>query len=90
VLFNENVLQSVFEKKRANFTHERRTMQAAIVTTVKSAQDVLESWIFYHLHIGFRLVILFFDDPEEANFWNDYFDERVFMLSSLVINSNRF
>jgi hypothetical protein len=37
----------------------------AIVATVRDAADVLESFIAYHLAIGFAHIFLFFDDPAD-------------------------
>ena len=39
--------------------------QAAIVTTLKDAGEVLDSFIAYHLAIGFAHIFLFFDDPAD-------------------------
>ena len=38
---------------------------AAIVTTLKNADHVLDSFIAYHLAIGFEHIFLFFDDPAD-------------------------
>jgi hypothetical protein len=45
--------------------HQRT--QAAIVTTLKNAGDVLDSFIAYHLAIGFAHIFLFFDDPSDPD-----------------------
>ncbi|ETX07276.1 glycosyltransferase family 2 protein [Candidatus Entotheonella palauensis] len=37
----------------------------AIATTLRNADDVLDSFIHYHQAIGFDHLFLFFDDPEE-------------------------
>ena len=37
----------------------------AIVSTVRDAGDVLDSFVRYHLAIGFELLFLFFDDPDD-------------------------
>ena len=42
--------------------------QAAIVTTLKNAGEVLDSFIAYHLAIGFAHLFLFFDDPDDPDF----------------------
>ena len=42
--------------------------QAAIVTTLKNAGNVLDSFIAYHLAIGFAHLFLFFDDPADPDF----------------------
>lgn len=40
-------------------------MKIAIVTTVRAANNLLESFLDYHLSIGFDRIYLFFDDPKE-------------------------
>jgi len=40
---------------------------AAIVTTLKNAGAVIDSFIAYHLAIGFERLYLFFDDPRDAD-----------------------
>ncbi len=37
--------------------------RSAIVTTLRDADDVLDSFVTYHLGIGFDHIFLFFDDP---------------------------
>jgi hypothetical protein len=46
-----------------------RRAQAAIVTTLKNAGNVLDSFIAYHLAIGFAHIFLFFDDPADPDLW---------------------
>ena len=41
--------------------------QAAIVTTLKNAGAVLDSFVAYHLAIGFTHLFLFFDDPDDPD-----------------------
>ncbi len=41
--------------------------RVAIVTTLRNAEPVLNSFITYHLAIGFDHLILFFDDPDDAS-----------------------
>lgn len=41
--------------------------RAAIVTTLRNAGPVLDSFIAYHLAIGFAHMFLFFDDPADAD-----------------------
>jgi len=41
------------------------TPRPAIVATVRDAADVLDSFIRYHLAIGFAQIYLFFDDPAD-------------------------
>jgi len=38
---------------------------AVIATTLKNAEHVLDSFIAYHLAIGFEHIFLFFDDPAD-------------------------
>lgn len=45
----------------------RHKGQAAIVTTLRNAGAVLDSFIAYHLAIGFARIYLFFDDSEDPN-----------------------
>lgn len=40
---------------------------AAIVTTLRNAGNILDSFIAYHLAIGFRRIYLFFDDPADPD-----------------------
>ena len=40
-------------------------MRAAMVTTLRGAAPVLDSFIRYHLALGFAQLYLFFDDPED-------------------------
>eukprot|EP01126_Amoeba_proteus_P008294 TRINITY_DN1305_c0_g2_i13.p1 TRINITY_DN1305_c0_g2~~TRINITY_DN1305_c0_g2_i13.p1 ORF type:complete len:100 (-),score=10.03 TRINITY_DN1305_c0_g2_i13:561-860(-) len=40
---------------------------AGIVTTLKGAKSTLESWLYYHLSIGFDKIFLFFDDPNDPS-----------------------
>ena len=40
---------------------------AAIVTTLRNAGPVLDSFIAYHLAIGFQHIFLFFDDPADPD-----------------------
>ena len=39
--------------------------RAAIATTLRNAEPVLESFIVYHLSVGFEHLFLFFDDPSD-------------------------
>jgi hypothetical protein len=41
--------------------------RAAIVTTLRNAEAVLDSFIAYHLAIGFDHIFLFFDDPADRD-----------------------
>jgi hypothetical protein len=41
--------------------------RAAIVTTLRNAGNVLDSFITYHLAIGFGRIYLFFDDPADPD-----------------------
>src|SRR5215469_6029626 len=41
--------------------------RAAIVTTLRNAGSVLDSFIGYHLSIGFGHLYLFFDDPNDPD-----------------------
>jgi hypothetical protein len=41
-------------------------MKAAIATTFKDAGSCLDTFVEYHLSIGFDYILLFFDDPEES------------------------
>ncbi len=41
--------------------------RAAIVTTLRNASSVLDSFINYHLSIGFSHIYLFFDDPNDPD-----------------------
>jgi hypothetical protein len=47
--------------------NERQKMdqKIAIVTTLKGGRDVLDSFLTYHLALGFTHIFLFFDDPED-------------------------
>lgn len=42
-------------------------VKAGIVSTVRGVEDVLESFLAYHLGIGFDHVFLFFDDPKDPS-----------------------
>src|SRR5205807_846691 len=42
-------------------------VRAAICTTLRNAGPVLESFIAYHLAIGFERLYLFFDDPTDPD-----------------------
>lgn len=42
------------------------TQTAAIVTTLRNAGATLDSFIKYHLSVGFSHIFLFFDDPDDA------------------------
>src|SRR5262245_29586539 len=44
--------------------------RAAIVTTLTDAELVIDSFIAYHLAIGFDHLFLFFDDPADPSFHN--------------------
>src|SRR5881227_2033303 len=44
-----------------------RKTRAAIVTTLRDADRVLDSFIRYHLLIGFEQIFLFFDDPHDPS-----------------------
>lgn len=50
---------------------------AGIVTTLRCGQDIVESWVLYHLHLGFDRLFLFFDEPSEADEWSNFFNEKV-------------
>ena len=39
----------------------------AVVTTLRDAQPVIDSFIQYHLHIGFDKIYLFFDDKDDPS-----------------------
>jgi hypothetical protein len=41
--------------------------RAAIVTTLRDADPVIDSFIIYHLLIGFDHIFLFFDDPRDPS-----------------------
>ncbi len=41
--------------------------RAAIATTLRNAEPVLESFIVYHLSVGFERLFLFFDDPSDPS-----------------------
>lgn len=41
--------------------------RAAIVTTLRDAEPVIDSFIRYHLLIGFDHIFLFFDDPRDSS-----------------------
>ncbi len=43
------------------------TGDAAIVTTLRNAGAVLDSFVAYHRAIGFRHLFLFFDDPDDPD-----------------------
>lgn len=45
-----------------------RDGDAAVVTTLRNAGAVLDSFIAYHRAIGFRHLFLFFDDPADPGF----------------------
>ena len=40
--------------------------QAGIISTVKAPVEQLEMFINYHLNIGVKLIVLFFDDPDDS------------------------
>jgi hypothetical protein len=44
----------------------KKTQSAAIVTTLKNAGAMLDSYLTYHLSIGFSHIFLFFDDPDDS------------------------
>ena len=46
---------------------QRNDGRAAIVTTLRNAGAVLDSFVAYHLAIGFDHVFLFFDDPDDPD-----------------------
>ena len=41
------------------------TVRAAIVTTLRNADAVLDDFIAHHLAAGFEHIFLFFDDPRD-------------------------
>src|SRR4030095_16612518 len=45
----------------------RKAPTAAIVTTLRNADSVIDSFINYHKLIGFDHIFLFFDDPEDPS-----------------------
>lgn len=52
---------------KSKFAEEKRFPKAAIVTTLKNAGPMLDSFITYHLSIGFEHIFLFFDDPDDPS-----------------------
>jgi hypothetical protein len=42
-------------------------IKAAIATTLINGEDVIDSFVNYHLAIGFHHIYLFFDDPNDPN-----------------------
>jgi len=60
---------------------ETTDVTVAIVTTCKGAAHTIRSWIDYHLHIGFDLLFIFFDDPTDVTIqWMDYPKDKVIIL----------
>lgn len=51
--------------------------RACLVTTFRNAQGVLDTFISYHLSIGFDHLFLFLDDPEEDVATHRYSEEKV-------------
>src|SRR5581483_11796741 len=51
--------------------------RAAIVTTLRNAGNVLDSFIAWHLGIGFAHLYLFFDDPADPDLPRLSADPRV-------------
>jgi hypothetical protein len=45
----------------------KKSPKAAIVTTLRDANLVIDSFIKYHLSIGFDCIFLFFDDPNDVS-----------------------
>jgi len=59
-----------------------KSPRAAIVTTLKGAGPTAESWIVYHLHVGFDKLYLYFDDPEDSSIDSALkFDQKKVQLS---------
>lgn len=50
---------------------------ACIVTTLRNAEQVLDTFINYHLDIGFKHLFLFLDDPNEVIIENNFPKEKV-------------
>lgn len=49
-------------------TNQQSQGQAAIVTTLRNAGKVIDSFVAYHLAAGFARLFLFFDDPADPDF----------------------
>eukprot|EP00316_Scyphosphaera_apsteinii_P023114 CAMPEP_0119341800 /NCGR_PEP_ID=MMETSP1333-20130426/103291_1 /TAXON_ID=418940 /ORGANISM="Scyphosphaera apsteinii, Strain RCC1455" /LENGTH=604 /DNA_ID=CAMNT_0007353871 /DNA_START=75 /DNA_END=1889 /DNA_ORIENTATION=+ len=41
--------------------------RAAVVSTMKDVSERIESWVSWHLWIGFEMLFLFFDEPSEMD-----------------------
>lgn len=45
----------------------KKSQRVAIVTTLKNVGPMLDSFITYHLSVGFEHIFLFFDDPDDPS-----------------------